>query len=71
MLTIGKSVKACRKSMDVTQEELAEMIGKNKGSISALETDRAHMEVVYTLCDIADVLDVSLDKLIGRKHGEA
>lgn len=69
--TIGKSVKACRKAMNVSQSELAQQIGKNPASIAALEQDKAYMEVVYTLCDIADYLDVSLDKLVGRKHGEA
>ena len=62
----GKRIKACRKKIKgMTQEVLADRIGKTRHYVSMIEVDRASCSM-DTLIDIADVLHTSIDYLLGR-----
>ena len=68
-MTIGQSIKATRKSKGVTQTKLAEKVGVRQCVFSWWETDRATPSIIFLIC-IADVLDVTLDELVGRNVQE-
>ena len=66
---LGKNIKTARKAKFLTQETLAEKIDVSPVFISQLETG-ARMPSLETLCKIADVLKISLDKLVfGESFG--
>ena len=63
-LNIGENIKFYRKSQDITQESLAEMLGVSCQSVSRWESGTCYpdMELLPT---IADIFSVSVDKLLG------
>ncbi|MBR2564548.1 MAG: helix-turn-helix transcriptional regulator [Paenibacillus sp.] len=64
--TIGKNIKVARESAGITQEKLAEKVGVNPKSISALE--RGERGISYTkLRIICETLAVTSDSLIFEK----
>lgn len=65
-MTIGQSIKSCRKKKCLTQKALAEMIGTSSMNVSFWETDRFSPSLIF-LISMADVLKVSIDELIGRE----
>ena len=65
-MTIGESIKKCRKSKGLNQEELANAIGCKTCQVSAWETGRFFPNILNCIT-IADALEVSLDELVGRK----
>ena len=66
MLTIGQSIKQHRKKAKLTQKELAEKTGYHINHIQDLEKDR-HTPKITTVIDIADLLGVSIDELVGHE----
>lgn len=56
---LGKRIKAVRKLKGLTQEKLAEIIGLETGSLSAIESGR-HFPSIITLEKIAECFDVQL-----------
>lgn len=56
-----------RKSRGLTQEELGDLVGLTKASISFYESGKQDPGV-DTLKRIADVLNVSVDNLLGREE---
>ncbi|SHE36065.1 Helix-turn-helix [Caldanaerobius fijiensis DSM 17918] len=65
-----KTLKKLRKSHNMTQDELAEMLNLSRSAISLYETGRREPD--YTvLTKLADIFDVSVDFLLGRnvKYG--
>ncbi len=60
-------LKISRMRKGLTQEELAEKIGMAKITISAYEIGRAKPSL-DVLIKLSDVLEVSLDELLGRKE---
>lgn len=65
-MTIGEAIKAARKARGLKQIELAEKAGISVNTIRFWETDRTSPTAIF-LCCVADVLDVTLDELVGRK----
>lgn len=64
-LILGKNIKKYRKSKRMTQEELAEKLFVTSQNISKWENGRCMPDVSH-LCLLADVLDVTVDKLLSR-----
>ncbi len=63
---IGKNIKALRILYGKTQSELAEMLGGKKSLVSNYENGYSTPDI-FMLIKIADIFDVSLDELVGRK----
>lgn len=70
-MTIGENIRKIRKARGLTLKQLAEMSGYYYQHLHHIETSN-HIPKVSTAIDIADVLEVSLDELVGRefKGGE-
>jgi N-acetylglucosamine kinase-like BadF-type ATPase/DNA-binding XRE family transcriptional regulator len=64
-LKLGKNIKKYRKLRAMTQSELAERIFVTPQNVSKWENGYSFPDV-QNLCILADVLDVSLDRLLGR-----
>ena len=64
-MTIGESIRKCRKSKCLTQTQLAAAIGVNTPQISWWETGRTFPNILSCIT-LADVLGVTLDELVGR-----
>lgn len=60
---LGKLIRARRKKIDVTQEELGERVHLTRTSITNIEQGRQRIQV-HTLFDIAAALDVAPTTLI-------
>lgn len=63
MKDIGQKITALRKEKNLSQDQLAEMLGVSRQAISKWERNES-LPDVYNLVNIAQVLDVSLDVLI-------
>ncbi len=63
-LNIGENIKFYRKSQDITQESLSEMLGVSCQSVSRWESGTCYPDVEL-LPTIADIFNVSVDKLLG------
>ena len=65
-MTIGESIRKIRKARGMTLKQLAEKSGYWDRHLQMIEVgDRTPK--ITTVIDIADVLGVSLDELVGRK----
>ena len=62
---IGDSIRFFRKLAKLTQVELAKMSGISQNAISCWENG-VHIPNVWDLWKIADILEISIDELIGR-----
>ena len=60
---IGKRIRMARKSRRISQESLAETIGKTPGFLSAIESGKRKPSL-ETVVDIATALDVTTDSLL-------
>ncbi len=63
-MTIGETIKFYRKEKELTQGQLAELIGVSTQAVSKWETD-AGMPDISQIVPLAKVLEVSTDKLLG------
>ena len=63
-LSIGENIKHFRKSRDITQERLAEMLGVSCQSVSRWESGICYPDVEL-LPVIAGIFEVTVDKLLG------
>ena len=63
-MTIGESIRKHRKDKGLTQTELAEIIGCKPCQVSMWE--RGLFPNILNCITLADVLEVSLDELVGR-----
>ena len=68
-MTIGENIRKIRKARGMTLKQLAEKSGYAYQHIHHIETSK-HIPKVSTAIDIADVLGVSLDVLVGREFKE-
>ena len=66
---IGQNIKFLRKSIGLTQEELAKNIGVNRAVIGSYEENRATPKL-SVLQDISYFFNISIDALIKQKLGE-
>lgn len=64
MYYFGNRIRELRKRRKLTQKELAERINKSKAAISSYESDN-QVPPVDVLISIANVLNTSLDDLVG------
>lgn len=64
---IGKSIKELRSKRNITQEELAKVIGVTTSMVGMYETG-ARKPSFEVLNKIADYFNVSTDYLLGREH---
>ena len=65
-MNLAENIKFYRKSMDMTQEELANRLNGRKSLISNYENGHSTPDI-YMLIKLADIFNVSLDELVGRQ----
>ena len=63
---IGTNIKSYRHLFKMTQEELAQNLGGKKSLVCNYETGYSVPDI-FTLIKLADIFDISLDELVGRK----
>lgn len=63
-LSIGDNIKRLRKSKDITQEQLAEMLGISAQSVSRWESGVCYPDIEL-LPVLAETFDVTVDQLLG------
>ena len=63
--SLGKNIKMLRKAYSMTQDELAAQLGGKKSLISNYENGYSVPDI-FTLIQLADIFDVTLDELVGR-----
>ena len=66
-MTLGERIVMLRKEKELTQSELAMLCGLPRQTICNYERDKRDPCLLNAIC-IADVLDISLDRLVGRKE---
>lgn len=64
-MTIGQSIKSCRKKKCLTQKALAKKLGTYQATVSNWEKDIFYPTLIM-LVSMADVLNVTIDELVGR-----
>ena len=64
-MLMGEKIKELRKNKNLTQMQLAVLVGSTPCQISFWETDRAEPNVFNCIL-LADALDVTLDELCCR-----
>ena len=65
--TIGKKIRYRRKSLEITQEQLANYLDVNPSHISNIEAGRAHPSLC-SLISIANFLKCSVDTFIDSEY---
>ena len=65
--TFGQRFSRLRKQRGLTQEELGEKVGLSGQAVSKWEND-ASMPDVSLLVELSEILDVSLDELLGKEQ---
>ena len=65
-ILLGQRIKELRKSLNISQQELAEMIDIDQRNLSNIETGRSFPS--KSLLDIADALGVELPELFEFEH---
>lgn len=68
-MTLGEKIHQLRKAGGLSQEQLAEMIGVSRQSISKWETDQSSPEIENLLA-LSKVFSLSTDELLGKEFGE-
>jgi len=71
LVEIGKKIQLIRKRRGLTQNELSRKIGLTREAIASYETGRTQL-MITTLIDIASILHVSVNEILGieRKNPE-
>ncbi len=64
-LNIGTVIRDRRRAMDLTQEQVADRLGVTCQSVSRWENGATYPDIEF-LPDLADLLEVSLDEMMGR-----
>lgn len=64
MLKIGETIKAKRKERDLTQEELAAILGVTKAAVSKWENTESYPDITM-LPQIAQLFHITMDELFG------
>lgn len=63
---IGENLKSLRKSMGLTQQQVADKLNVSRVNYTRYETNASNPDF-QTLVALADFYDVSLDLIFGRK----
>lgn len=69
MKTIGERIREERLKRKLTQAKLGEMTGYSRASIGYVELGRVYPSLMFIIA-LADVFEMSIDELIGRKIKE-
>ena len=64
-MTLGNTIAQYRKSLNITQEALAQQLGVTNQAVSKWESDQCCPDVML-LPKLADIFDITLDELFGR-----
>lgn len=67
MKTVGEIIREKREAKRLSVQQLAKRLGAKPHNIYTWEEDKA-LPHIWVLCDIADILECSLDELCGRKY---
>ncbi|WP_407397733.1 helix-turn-helix domain-containing protein [Treponema sp.] len=62
----NEALRSCRLDANMTQEQVAEALSVTKGAISQYENGVGSAPSISRLFQLADLYNVSLDKLLGR-----
>lgn len=62
-IEIGERIQIARKACDLSQQELADVVGLTRTSISNIESGKQHL-TIHTLFDIAAMLEISVHELL-------
>ena len=65
-MTIGKNIAQYRKTLGMTQEDLAQKLGVTNQAVSKWELEQACPDVML-LPALADIFDIAIDALFGRE----
>lgn len=65
---LSKNVKKFRKEKKLSQEQLAQKAKITYTTLIKIESGVNKNPTLDTLCKLADVFKVSIDKLVGRKN---
>ena len=65
-MKLSENIKFYRKEMQLTQEQLANLLNGKKSLISNYENGYSTPDI-YTLIKLADIFQITLDELVGRK----
>ena len=65
-VNLAENIKFYRKSMNLTQEQLANKLNGKKSLVSNYENGHSTPDI-FILIRIADIFQVSLDELVGRR----
>lgn len=68
-IEIGDRIKMARKAKKITQSDLAERVGVKRSTVGSWEINRREPSG-KDLCEIAEILEVSTDYLLGKKTQE-
>lgn len=64
---LAENIKSIRKKKGLTQEKLARLADISNNTLVKIEMGMAKEPTITTITKIADVLEVSIDTLVGRK----
>ena len=64
-MELSKNIRFYRKSMNMTQEQLANILNGKKSLVSNYENGYSVPDI-ETLIKLADIFEISLDELVGR-----
>ncbi len=64
-MELSKNIRFYRKSMNMTQEQLANMLNGKKSLVSNYENGYSVPDIEI-LIKLADIFEISLDELVGR-----
>ncbi len=64
--TIGNNIKKLRKESGITQEQIASKLCISRQALSNYEIGK-RLPDIYELIELADLFEVSLDTIVGRK----
>ena len=64
-MKLSQNIKFYRKSMGLTQEQLAKLLNGKKSLVSNYENGYSTPDI-HTLVKLADIFQVSLDELVDR-----
>ena len=68
-INLAENIKKRRKQFGMTQQELAIKSELPISVITKIEQNVATQPTIQTIVKIADALEISVDKLLGRKWG--
>ena len=65
-MKIGNNLRKLRKMAGLTQKDIADMLNIHTSTVTKYERDDREPDL-DTLCRLADVLEITVDELLGRK----